>query len=95
MIGWPTSANLPRLEHVLSLPKDEGELISVGFAALHPPYVDGQMRIAGDGAEIYKVSYVRGQYKALQGTAIIVPKPYSLNLGLYYLVWSFTSVGRF
>ena len=73
MIGWPTSANLPRLEPVPSpglgqaqgLPKNEGEFISVGFAALHPPYVAGQMRIAGDGAEIYKVSYVRGQYKAL------------------------------
>jgi hypothetical protein len=47
------------------LPKDEGEFISVGFAALHPPNVAGQMRIAGDGAEIYKVSYVRGQYEVL------------------------------
>ena len=97
MVGWPTSANLPGLEPVPSpglsqaqgLPKDEGKFISVGFAALHPPYVAGQMGIAGDGAEIYKVSYVRGQHEALQGTAIIVPKPYSLNLGLYYLVWSF------
>ena len=39
MIGWPTSANLPRLEPVPSSTKDDGELISVGFAALHPPCV--------------------------------------------------------